>query len=98
MISKQEENKNDSLNLQEISKNPIQFSYYCNISKILKQIGFNIPSLNKSTPFCKHSTGCLNNIISGTLQSFAIGYLTKTTINLLSVFIAFKKLIKQFIK
>ena len=79
---------------------PIQSSpcsYYCNISKMLKKLGLNISILNKRTPFCKHEIGCLNNILSGTIQSFAIGYIIKTAINLLSVFAAFKKLTKQYI-
>ncbi len=71
------------------------FSYFINISKALKKMGVHLSILNKSTPFCKHSTGCLNNILSGTLESFAIGYLIKTAINLLSVLVNFKKLLKQ---
>ena len=85
-------------------KNPVEnplppqqkpFSYFFNLSKALKKLGLHLPILNKSTPFCKHSTGCLDNILSGTLESFAIGYLIKTTINLLSVLLNFKKLSKQ---
>ena len=74
---------------------PLPFSYYFNIAKTLKKMGINLSFLNKSTPHCRHSTGCLNNILSGTLQSFAIGYLIKTAINLLSVVVAFKKLLRQ---
>lgn len=90
----------ESFDLQREKKteNPPQpqpFSYFFNIAKTLKKLGINLSFLNKSTPHCKHSTGCLNNILSGTLQSFAIGYLIKTAINLLSVVVAFKKLLRQ---
>jgi hypothetical protein len=80
---------------KETEPQPAPFSYFFNITKSLKKLGINLSILNKSTPFCKHSTGCLNNILSGTLQSFAIGYLIKTTINLLGCLIAFKKLRRQ---
>lgn len=71
------------------------FPYYLNVTKILKKIGLNIEILNNSTPFCKHAHGCLNNILSGTLQSFVIGYIIKTTINIISVLLGLKKLIRQ---
>ncbi len=67
--------------------------------KILRRLGIKPPAfLNHKTPHCRHGCGCIENIISGTARSFALGYVIKACLNMLGVLFAFKKLKKKYKK
>ena len=73
----------------------IKSNFFIDINRILKAIGKTHPLLIRKTEFCKHSDGCLNNIISGSLQSLLLSYTIKSIINLISLLISIKKVKKK---
>lgn len=72
-----------------------EYRMFIDINSFMKKIGKPINILCLKTKFCKHHEGCLNNIISGSLQSFLLGYSIKSIINLIGLLMSFKKLKKK---
>ncbi len=52
---------------------------------LLRRFNINVEPLLRKTKFCKHHFGCLENIISGTLQAVVIGYSVNTSINIITL-------------
>lgn len=50
----------------------------------------------KKTEFCRHDFGCLEGIISGTINSFVLSYLLNSCLNFLSLFVL-KRQLKLFL-
>lgn len=63
----------------------------------LKRINFpHIDCFMSKTPFCRHDYGCLENVVSGTLNSLVLSYILSVGINFLSL-VPFKRKYNEFI-
>ena len=52
---------------------------------LLRRLNINVEPLLRKSKFCKHHFGCIENIISGTLQAVVIGYSVNTSINIITL-------------
>ena len=89
------QNPETSTQLQEEEKAPTDRRPSKPKVSLCTKYGIRHPACHSRTEFCQHDFGCFENVVTGALRSFGIGYGIKTGLSLIGLLIGFKKLLKK---
>ncbi|KAL4491796.1 hypothetical protein ABPG72_006051 [Tetrahymena utriculariae] len=85
------QDKNQDTEIEKQEK-PYAYEKYIRISQLLKKLKIQDSC---RTLDCAHQDGCIYNVFNQLFKGLALGYAAKTTLNIVSTILQFKKLLKN---